>query len=231
MLALVLCLFVREAWTMPTNGDLEEVVKSAYVDRGLVSRHLIDVNGGVVEYLESGAMYSKTVLFCHGASFSADTWQYVGVLDALAEHGTRAIAINLPGRGKTTPALRRSTFLATFCKARNISGEDLYVVAASMGGSFALPFIFEYRSVAGYVTVAGVLGAENRGLTFANPVLAIYGELDPRLPIDRHLFEDAATTFPNSRLVVFDNAPHPCYLRDVYAAKELTELVTQFVLR
>ena len=39
------------------------------------------------------------MLFCHGAAFSMRTWQSVGVLDALAMQGERAIAVNLPGYG------------------------------------------------------------------------------------------------------------------------------------
>ena len=46
------------------------------------------------------------------------------------------------------------------------------------------------------------------------------------LASDRSKF---GTQFANSQLVVFADAPHPCYLRDVAAAEEFTALIVEFV--
>lgn len=210
---------------------LELMIERAYVDKGLVSQSNTQIYGEVVEYLQAGPDDSrKAVLFCHGAAFTAFTWKYVGVLDELAQHEVRAIAINLPGRGSTSPKLANSRhlFLLEFAKVLGLP-ETVVVVAASMGGSYGLPFVLHpaHFHVAGYVTVAGVLGDLGESVVEA-PVLAIYGSEDNRLHNDRLLFE-RSTQFPQSTLVVFENAPHPCYLLNVEAAKHFSELVVSFV--
>lgn len=210
---------------------LELMVERAYVDKGLVSQSQTQIYGEVVEYLQAGPDSSRqTVLFCHGGAFTAFTWKYVGVLDELAQHEVRAVAINLPGRGMTSPRLAtsRHTFLLEFAKVLGLP-ETLVVVAASMGGSYGLPFVLhpgQFR-VAGYVTVAGVLGDLGESVVHT-PVLAIYGSDDMRLYNERVFFE-RSPQFPQSNLVVFENAPHPCYIRNVEAAKRFSELVRIFV--
>lgn len=94
-----------------------------------------------------------------------------------------------------------------------------------MGGSYAFPFVYSGSRAVGYVTVAGLLPPRLPTLA-APPVLGIYGSDDPRLTYDRSKF---GNEFHNADLVVFQDAPHPCYLRDVDAANQFTNLVLTFV--
>ncbi|KAJ8598299.1 hypothetical protein CTAYLR_006009 [Chrysophaeum taylorii] len=207
-------------------ADLELEIKNAYVDRNLVTRREVVVAGERVEYLEAGE--GRPVVFCHGAAFSMRTWQYVGVLDALASRGFRAIAINLPGYGASSRTIGdkrgREGFLASFTASISLPS-PFVVVAASMGGSYGLPFVMR-TSVAGYVTVAGMLGALGSQRLDDVPVLAIYGSEDARLSSDERLIK---SSFGTSELVVMENAPHPCYLRDAVAAEQFTRLILDFV--
>lgn len=205
-----------------SNSEMEAKIREVYVDQEQVSLRTVEIKGGLVEYLEAGE--GKTVLFCHGAAFSMHTWQYVGVLDALATAGYRAIAINLPGYGRTTGGVAKDAFLETFARALQLP-RSLVVVAASMGGSYAFPFVYSGTRAVGYVTVAGVLPSRLPTLA-APPILGIYGSDDPRLAYDRSKF---GSNFQNADLVVFRDAPHPCYLRDLDAAAQFTDLVLTFV--
>ena len=100
------------------------------------------------------------------------------------------------------------------------------IVAASMGGSYALPFVMDpgpYK-ITGYVTAAALRSRHNAKPPSV-PVLGIYGSEDqPRLDSDRR----ACFAVPPSpygcygnrtQLIVLANAPHPCYLRDAAAAR------------
>ena len=96
----------RRAGARAANADLEGAIRDAYVDKHQVHYGSIQVDGEAVEFLEAGPKgAAKTVLFCHGAAFSMTTWQHVGVLDALAERGMRAIALNLPGYGASSKTI------------------------------------------------------------------------------------------------------------------------------
>ena len=52
-----------------------------------------------IHYLETGPKNSVSVLFLHGASFTAHIWQEIGTLDLLMNLGYRAVAVDLPGYG------------------------------------------------------------------------------------------------------------------------------------
>jgi len=214
-----------------SKSDLEVAIREAYEDRGLVQRKVVMVKGEAVEYLETTDGAKGTVIFCHGSAFSMRTWQYVGVLDALGEQGYRGIAVNLPGYGETSRLVPRDSFVRDLLNVLAIR-EPVVVVAASMGGVFALPFVADDAShgCAGYVSAAGLLAQTQRkggDTAIVNvPTLFVYGDQDPRLYADSTA---VASTFPNSDLVVFENAPHPAYLRDLDAAARFTNLVLAFV--
>jgi len=115
-----------------------------------------------------------TVLFLHGASFTADVWATTGILDAMSEAGYRSVAVDLPGFGRT-PAIStdRGQFLAQLVAivstsdTRNAAERQtsdtansaerqtsdtansveagVVVISPSMSGSFSLPMIADGR--------------------------------------------------------------------------------------
>ena len=238
LLALTLVSARRMARGRAANADLEGAIRDAYVDKHQVHHGSVTVDGEAVEFLEAGPKdAAKTVIFCHGAAFSMTTWQHVGVLDALAEAGMRGIALNLPGYGASSKTIGgwqgKAGFLRRVAEAMNLPS-TLMVVAASMGGSYALPFVMDpgpYK-IAGYVTAAALRSRHAKPPSV--PVLGIYGSEDqPRLDSDRR----ACFAVPPSpygcygnrtQLIVLANAPHPCYLRDAAAARQFTNLVVAF---
>ena len=239
LLALALASARRMARGRAANADLEGAIRDAYVDKHQVHHGSITVDGEAVEFLEAGPKdAAKTVLFCHGAAFSMTTWQHVGVLDALAERGMRAIALNLPGYGASSKTIGgwqgKAGFLRRVAEALDLPS-TLMIVAASMGGSYALPFVMEpgpYK-IAGYVTAAALRSRHNAKPPSV-PVLGIYGSEDqPRLDSDRRAcFADPPSPYGcygnRTQLIVLANAPHPCYLRDAAAARQFTNLVVAF---
>ena len=216
------------------NADLVASLEAAYQDRGVVSSKTVAIAdlAAPLHYLDAGGSISKLVLFVHGAAFSARTWQVLGSLDALAGAGYRAIAIDVPGYGaqlsgaqKVHDNTLRRELLARFLDAIGWR-RPVLVVSASMGGTYALPFVLSpgpYH-VAGYLTAAGSTAAL-AGQRSAVPALFLFGDQDPRLAQDRAPYESA---FARSQTIVFANAPHPCYLRDVAAAHEFVDLLLEF---
>jgi len=202
----------------------DHALEATYQDRGLVRSATTQVAGldAPLHYLETGPKASqKLVLFLHGAAFSARTWQLTGVLDAVGAAGFRAIAIDLPGYGdfrrKQAPADRR-VLVSHFLDALGwTAARQVVVVAASMGGSFGLPFVLtEPERVAGYVTAAALLDLETvAGCKLrpcsATPTLLVWGELDS--PSGKTAATTESLFGVHAQKIVYPNAPHPCYLK------------------
>lgn len=173
-----------------------------------------------VHYLEAGERETgqPTVMFLHGAKFSAADWQAAGTFDALAKLPMHAVAPDVPGFGQTggaklAKAAERLAFMVEFLDKLGIY--QVLLVAASMGGSYAMPYIVhEPSSVVGFVPI-GAIGSEDYMTQLhampdrlAFPVLVIWGELDhPEGPRCKYY----EWLFPNSRTEVFAGAHHPCW--------------------
>jgi|ERR1740129_315983 len=230
--------FVAEAKSKKVSkGALEEAIKEAYHDTGAVASRNTTLSTSLhVHYLIAGegAKHKRTVLFCHGSAFTARTWQVVGVLDALAQQEFTAVAVDLPNRGQTgrlSDGITKDSFVRLFVEKVLDPLSPIVVVTASMGGSYGLPFALHPGTsfrIAGYLTAAGnhdMLDAVHEPL--ALPLLAIFGDQDSkRVASDPPVYK---ATFTSAAIVVFKDAPHPCYLRDVAAATEFTDLVLAFV--
>uniref|UniRef100_A0A8C3WQX1 Putative protein-lysine deacylase ABHD14B n=1 Tax=Catagonus wagneri TaxID=51154 RepID=A0A8C3WQX1_9CETA len=126
----------------------------------------IQVQGQTLFFREvrpgSGQATRFSVLLLHGIHFSSETWQNLGTLHRLAEAGYRAVAIDLPGLGRSreaTPAplggLVPSSFLAAVVDALDLGSP--VVVSPSLSGMYSLPFLTAPDSqLRGYVPVAPI---------------------------------------------------------------------------
>eukprot|EP00908_Phaeocystis_cordata_P013997 Transcript_25106.p2 GENE.Transcript_25106~~Transcript_25106.p2 ORF type:complete len:281 (-),score=57.70 Transcript_25106:2491-3255(-) len=221
--------FLAITATASRASDLVAGLEAVYVDKGAVSSQQLSVPGcsAQIHYLAAGpADAEKTVLLLHGMAFTARTWQFVGTLDALAAAGLRALAVDLPGFGKSDSVEcqgeAKREFVERFTRALGLSRRVL-LVAASMGGSFGAPFVQSHpRQVAGYVPIAAMGVPPDQPPVRSVPALVLWGALDKPESPKAHAY---AKAFPNSQKIVFADAPHPCYLK---APQYFNSLLLQF---
>ncbi|KAF5833761.1 Alpha/Beta hydrolase protein [Dunaliella salina] len=103
------------------------------------------------------------VLFLHGAKFDSDTWKKIGTLALLNEQGYRAIAIDLPGFGKT-PKLpfvddnARAELVHEafkFAQQQETQPTPMVLVSPSMSGKWAMSYIDRHGTeLSGWVALA-----------------------------------------------------------------------------
>jgi abhydrolase domain-containing protein 14 len=152
------------------------------------------------------------VLLLHGAAFDSGTWEKLGTLEVLANAGYRAIAIDLPGFGKSKSLRSRpETFLGDLIPALGI--ERPVVVSPSMSGRYSFPLVAAHPDrLAGFVPVAPVGGLDFAREHAASPVpaLVVWGEKDRLFPPSQA--ETLAAAFSRSQVLVLPGARHPAYL-------------------
>jgi abhydrolase domain-containing protein 14 len=169
-------------------------------------------NGARVHWLEAGPPDGAPVLLLHGARFSSETWRELGTIAVLAESGFRVVAVDLPGFGRSERAeVATESLLDRLLPVLKV--DRPVVVAPSMSGGYAFPLLLEDRGRAsGFVAIApaGVSAYVDRLETLELPTLVLWGELDEVFPVT--LGHRLAETIPNGRLVVLEQARHPCYL-------------------
>ncbi|XP_058535065.1 putative protein-lysine deacylase ABHD14B [Ochotona princeps] len=159
-----------------------------------------------------------SVLLLHGIRFSSETWQNLGTLRRLAQAGYRAVAIDLPGLGRSKDAaapaplgeLVPGSFLAAVVAALELGPP--VVISPSMSGMYSLPFLTAPGSqLRGYVPVAPICTDKISAANYASvkvPALIVYGDQDPM----GHSSFEHLKQLPNHRVLVLEGAGHPCYL-------------------
>lgn len=173
----------------------------------------ITLGGSRVHLLESGPSAGPAVLFLHGASFQATTWEDLGTLALLGGEGYRVVAVDLPGFGDSEPsALSPAAFLPALLDELGLARP--VVVSPSMSGRFSLPMVAEHpERLAGFVGVAPVAIEEHaaRLAGSALPTLLVWGSEDWLIP--RAQADMLAGRMTNARVEVIEDAGHACYMQ------------------
>src|SRR5258707_299204 len=175
--------------------------------------HFITLQQTRIHYLETGAPDWPALLFLHGASCSAQTWRELGTLTFLAQHGYRAIAVDLPGFGQSEDGeFTPLEFLLELLEQLRL--ERPILVSPSLSGSYSFPLVVNHpNKLAGFVAVApvGIATYEQQLQGNPLPTLAIWGSNDHIVPVEQA--ELLCQLLPHARKVILTDAGHACYLR------------------
>ncbi|XP_008317809.1 putative protein-lysine deacylase ABHD14B [Cynoglossus semilaevis] len=178
---------------------------------------------------------TMTVLLLHGIRFSSENWLNIGTLEILARAGCRAVAVDLPGLGRSKSAeapaavgeLAPPGFLKQICDQLSLS--PVVVVSPSLSGMYSLPFLTQHQDlVRAYVPVAPICTEKYTAEQYQRvqvPTLIVYGDQDAQLGEEsrRNL-----SNLTNHSVVVMKGAGHPCYLDDPDTwHRVLTEFLTK----
>lgn len=207
---------------IPSNGLEIESLDLRFQERRL---HLL-VAGPATE--------TDSVLLLHGARFDSETWRGLGTLAKLAERGTRVVAVDLPGFGRSeASALPDDGLLAALLAVleREVGLVRPVVVAPSMSGRVVFPFLAAGTSaapageriagrmadriadrIAGLVALApvGVPRFEASLTTLQLPTLIFWGSEDRVVPVA--VAERMHALVAGSRLEILEGAGHASYV-------------------
>lgn len=172
----------------------------------------VEFQGSPLHVVSAGPEDGRPVLLLHGAAFHSGTWQELGTLDVLAQAGYRAVAIDLPGFGKSPgAAIDSESFLEALLPVLGL--DRPVVVSPSMSGAVSFPLVQRHpEMLAGFVPVAPVQTPRyTRTLQDSLvPALVVWGERDQVFPIAQAA--PLARSFRTSTLLVLEGARHPAYL-------------------
>lgn len=172
----------------------------------------IRIDKGTVHCLTGGNRGTKDILLLHGKKFNADTWRDLRTLHELGEAGFHAVALDMPGYGKSPAAeIDEKTVIRSFIQAEQLDRPIL--LGPSMGGEIALEFALAHPQLVGGLILVGAVGVAEKKEQLSKikmPTLVIWGENDAIAPLaDGELL---AKEIKRAQLIVFENASHPCYL-------------------
>jgi abhydrolase domain-containing protein 14 len=197
---------------MPAFSDSEAEAAKDPKAASAISDSMIEFHEHPVHLLAAGPEKGQSVLLLHGAKFDSGTWKDLGTLEILAAAGYRAVAIDLPGFGKS-PRWRSDprTFLSEFIDVLKI-GRPV-IIAPSMSGRWAFPLILNNpEKAAGFVPIAavGTPAFTQKVKESPVPALVVWGSADRMFPAETH--KKLAASFKKSELLPLPDASHPAYL-------------------
>ncbi|XP_022063672.1 protein ABHD14B [Acanthochromis polyacanthus] len=162
-----------------------------------------------------------SVLLLHGIRFSSENWLKIGTLEVLAKAGCRAVAIDLPGFGRSNSAeapaavgeVAPSTFLKEVCEQLSVS--PVVVISPSLSGMYSLNFLLQHPSlIRAYIPIAPICTEKFTAEQYKSvkvPTLIVYGDQDTQLG---EVSLRNLSNLANHSVVVMKGAGHACYLDD-----------------
>ncbi|XP_068109119.1 protein ABHD14A-like [Hyperolius riggenbachi] len=167
--------------------------------------------------LEGGPPERFTVLLLHGRSFTSKTWEDLGTLQILSEHGYRAVAVDLPGYGQSLQAQPMSSEKGRMDYMlhliESLGTRQLVLISPSMSGLFTLPILLQNPNrLRGFVPIApvGTKGFKPQQYKQIQvPTLIVYGTLDTNLGMQSL---ESLQLLPNHTLSPLKGAGHACYM-------------------
>ncbi|XP_038626569.1 protein ABHD14A isoform X4 [Tachyglossus aculeatus] len=113
------------------------------------------------EALPVGRARRVEVVLLHGQAFSSHTWEKLGTLVLLSQHGYRAVALDLPGYGNSAVSPEAATEAGRLrLLTRTLRGlglENPVLVSPSMSGRYSLPLLLQGGGqLRGFVPIAPV---------------------------------------------------------------------------
>lgn len=221
-----LCLWVPAAWSQAQSpvlkGKVVDETASAPAETPAQPAPTIEsfdlkILGSSLHILAAGPEDGPPVLLLHGARYSSENWRELGTLELLAQRGYRVLAMDLPGFGQSPPSdTPAEDLLASILPL--LFEVPAVVVSPSMSGRFSFPLVANRPSrVAGYVPIApgGIGQYLNKMKGSKVPTLIFWGENDRIVPVKEG--QRLSKAMPGSRLVVLEDAGHPCYLDQPFA--------------
>ncbi|KAM8867533.1 protein ABHD14A [Synchiropus picturatus] len=160
---------------------------------------------------------SLQVVLLHGQAFTSKTWEELGTMSLLAANGHQALAMDLPGYGKSpdSEALKsdqnRVNLLSRFMESLGVRAAVL--VSPSMSGHYSIPFLMKNSAqLQGFVPIAPV-GTRSytpqQYQSIQTPTLIVYGSLDTNLGAQSH---KNLIQLPNHSVLKLEEARHACYM-------------------
>lgn len=185
------------------------------------------VRGVRVHYIEEGE--GLPVVMMPGASFNANTWVQVGLVEAVARAGFRAISVDPPGQGETPQGPYefggRREFLEDFLPM--VGFDRGVLLGASLGGYSVATYALAHPDKVLALVLVGAVGLERHAAQFkvlsGKPVLLIWGSEDDVSPISN---AEAVMSRVNTAELVRLGRRHACYLDD---PSGFTNLVVSFL--
>jgi abhydrolase domain-containing protein 14 len=178
----------------------------------VISSQQLNCMGHLIHTLQGGPDVGPLVLLLHGKMFKAATWQETGTLTKLADAGYRAVALDLPGFGKSPAGdIEPVEVIRAVISQKAPNGAIL--LGPSMGGRIALEFTLANQDLVHGLILVGAVGVQEnkeRLKDISLPCLAVWGEEDSISPlVNGHLLQQG---IKDAELTVIQGAQHPCYL-------------------
>ncbi|XP_068598498.1 protein ABHD14A [Brachionichthys hirsutus] len=157
------------------------------------------------------------VVLLHGQAFTSQTWEELGTMALLAANGYQAIAVDLPGYGKSpdSEALKnepnRVALLSRFMESVGVGAAVL--VSPSMSGQYSIPFLMKnHAQLRGFIPIAPAGTRSYTPQQYQNvqtPTLIVFGAQDTNMGAQSH---KNLIQLPNHTVLKIEGAGHPCYV-------------------